>query len=134
MARMTEKKEAFAVAYVETGNASEAYRRAYPRSLNWKPETVRKRASELLANGDVLGMIEALKAEHRKRHNVTVDSLTAEAFEAVELARREGQVGAYVSALQFIAKLHGLVVDKQALKASVEHQGVARLEVVLRDD
>ncbi len=134
MAGLSEKQEKFAVAYVETGNASEAFRRAYPNSRKWKPSTVHSRASELLATGKVLGRIEEIKAQHRERHNVTVDSLTAEAFEAIELARREGQVGAYVSALQFIAKLHGLVVDKQALKASVEHQGVARLEVVLRDD
>ncbi len=130
---LTPKQEAFAAAYVETGNASEAYRRAYPRSVRWKAETVHKRASELLADGDVMGRVEALRAEHRKRHRVTVDRLTNEAWEAIELAKREGQAGAYVSALQLIAKMHGLLVDKHAVKASVEHKGVTRLEVVLVD-
>ena len=55
---MTPRQEAFALAYVETGNASEAYRRAYPRSRNRKPEPVDKRASELMANGKVLGRVD----------------------------------------------------------------------------
>ena len=33
--RLTPKQEAFCRAYVETGNASEAYRQAYPTSLTW---------------------------------------------------------------------------------------------------
>ncbi|MGU9998175.1 terminase small subunit, partial [Bordetella avium] len=36
---LTPKQEAFALAYVETGNASEAYRRAYSAE-RMKPETV----------------------------------------------------------------------------------------------
>jgi len=31
---LTPKQEAFALAYVETGNASEAYHRAYPPAKN----------------------------------------------------------------------------------------------------
>lgn len=45
------KQENFCNYYVECGNQSEAYRRAYPSSLKWKDETVWKRASELLKMG-----------------------------------------------------------------------------------
>ena len=46
---LTAKQEAFALAYLQTGNASEAYRRAY-NAENMKPETVNKRACELMAD------------------------------------------------------------------------------------
>ena len=36
---LTPKQEAFACAYVETGNASEAYRRAYDVAPDCKPNT-----------------------------------------------------------------------------------------------
>ncbi|MGE5621424.1 MAG: hypothetical protein ACM3VY_00205, partial [Candidatus Bathyarchaeota archaeon] len=52
---------------------SEAYRIAYPKSRNWKQETVRKRASEMMDNGDVLGMVEKLKTENAKRSAWTRD-------------------------------------------------------------
>lgn len=58
---LTPKQEAFCMAYLETGNASEAYRRAY-NAQNMKPETVNKRASELLANGVIAGRLARLRS------------------------------------------------------------------------
>lgn len=60
---LTPKREAFCLAYIETGNASEAYRRAYPASLKWPEHSVASNASTLLKNTDVLQRVEALKAE-----------------------------------------------------------------------
>lgn len=57
---LTPKKEAFCLAYLETGNASKAYRRAYSAE-KMKPETIHKRASELLADGEVAGRIAELQ-------------------------------------------------------------------------
>ena len=56
---LTPKQENFCLAYLETGNASEAYRRAYDCE-NSKPETINKRASELLDNGNIAGRIAEL--------------------------------------------------------------------------
>lgn len=58
--RLTAKQENFCLAYLETGNASEAYRRAYSAE-KMKPETIHKRASELLADGEVSGRIAELQ-------------------------------------------------------------------------
>lgn len=58
---LTPKQEKFAQEYISTGNASEAYRLAYSAS-KMKPETVNKRASELLANGVITGRIGKLRA------------------------------------------------------------------------
>lgn len=57
---LTQKQERFALAYIETGNASEAYRRAYDAS-RMKPETIASRASELLAERKVTGRVAELR-------------------------------------------------------------------------
>jgi phage terminase small subunit len=76
--KLTIKQEAFAQAYIETGNASEAYRRAYQVSPSTKPNTVEKRACELLKHGKVAGRIAELQAGHQKRHDVTIDRIVGE--------------------------------------------------------
>jgi phage terminase small subunit len=105
------ERRGFARAYVETGNASEAYRRAYNAS-SMKDETIWRKAKECLDNGKVTARIEALRAEHAQRHNITVDSLTCELEEAREGAMGTGQFSAAVTAIMGNAKLHVLLVDK----------------------
>lgn len=114
---LTPKQEAFACAYVETGNASEAYRRAY-NAENMKPETVWKRACELLAGGKVAGRVSELQAAATERCIVTVASITQELEEARTLALQEAQASAAVSASMGKAKLHGFLVDKRDLTSS----------------
>ena len=89
---LTPKQDAFACAYVETGNASEAYRRAYDAS-SMKEETIWRKAKECLDNGKVTARVEQLQAAHAERHNVTIDRLTDE----LELAR-QGAIAASSSA------------------------------------
>lgn len=59
---LTQKQENFCLAYVELGNASEAYRRAY-NATKMKSNTVEKRACELLKDGKVTGRIAELRAQ-----------------------------------------------------------------------
>lgn len=56
---LTPKQEKFCLVYLETGNASEAYRQSYD-AQSMKPETVNKRASELLDNGAIAGRLDEL--------------------------------------------------------------------------
>jgi phage terminase small subunit len=112
---LTPKQEAFACAYVETGNASEAYRRAYqPKKMGQKAITVE--STRLMQHPSIALAIEQLQAAHAERHNITVDSLTVELEKARESARSTGQISAAVSAIMGKAKLHGLIVDKQEQK------------------
>ena len=113
---LTPKQEAFALAYVETGNASEAYRRAYDAG-NMKPETVTKRASELLANGEVTGRVQQLQAATVERHEITVDDLIRELEEARTAAsnQEKPQAAAMVAATLGKAKLLGMLTDKTEL-------------------
>lgn len=57
---LTQKQELFALAYIETGNASEAYRRSYDAS-RMKPETVNESGSRLLADRKVGARIDELR-------------------------------------------------------------------------
>jgi phage terminase small subunit len=114
---LTVKQENFAQAYVETGNASEAYRRAYDVGENTKPEVIHVKACELLKTGNVSVRVVELQADARERHDVTVDSLTEEYEEARGVAKDEKQAAAMVSATTGKAKLHGLDINKN------EHSG-----------
>ena len=64
--KLTIKQEAFARAYVETGNASEAYRRAY-NAENMKQEVVAVRACELLAHSKIAVMVSEMRKELAER-------------------------------------------------------------------
>jgi phage terminase small subunit len=114
---VTEQQEKFAQAFVETGNASESYRRSYNTS-RMAVNTIAKRASEMLDNGAVAGRIASLRQVHQKRHNVTVDSLIAELEEAriAALTAETVQASAATAATMGKAKLMGL--DKQLVQLS----------------
>jgi phage terminase small subunit len=60
--KLTIKQENFCNYYLESGNASEAYRRAY-KCGNIKDEVIWVKASELLKNGKVSVRVEELRAE-----------------------------------------------------------------------
>lgn len=58
-AKLTAKQEKFCLAYLETGNASEAYRQAY-NAENMKPETINRKAKDLIDNGKIAARLSAL--------------------------------------------------------------------------
>ena len=113
MTGLTPKQEAFALAYVETGNASEAYRRSY-NAGKMKPETVNRTAKEQLDNPKIAARLAELKAAHVERHEITVDDLIRELEEArsIAMAGERQQPAAMVAATMGKAKILGLVQDK----------------------
>lgn len=56
--KLTLKQDAFCLSYMETMNASEAYRRAYGAE-NMAPATVNRKAMELLDNNKVATRLKA---------------------------------------------------------------------------
>jgi phage terminase small subunit len=115
-AELTPKQEEFALTYVECGNASEAYRQAYDVGATTKPETVWRKACEVLANGKVAARVAELQHELRERTLVTVESITKELDDAKDLAETEKQAAAMTSAIMGKAKVNGLLVDRQETK------------------
>lgn len=116
---LTEKQEAFCRAFVETGNASEAYRRSYD-AKNMGQNTIAVKASEMLNKDNISVRLQQLREVHQKRHNVTVDSIVAELEEARQMALKAAtpQTSAAVAASMGKAKLYGL--DKQLVELSGE--------------
>ena len=123
---MTPKREKFARCVAEGMSLADAYRAAY-RSGRMKPETIRDSAWKLSITPDVSQMIDALKAEARQRHALTVDDLLRELEEARRGALTSmpsAQCSAAVAATMGKAKLLGL--DKQL----VEVDGALTVQVV----
>jgi phage terminase small subunit len=115
---MTPKQEAFCLAYVETGNASEAYRRAYDAE-NTKPDVVNVKASQLLAHGKISVRVAELKAAHVERHNLTVDDIAQMLTEDRKFARDLEKPSAAVSATMGLAKLYGHLTEKVDVSGTV---------------
>ena len=107
---MTIKQELFAQAYIETGNASEAYKRAYNTQAN--ANTVNRKASQLLKHPEVIKLLADLQAIQRQRHKLTIDDLLQELEQSRLLALENIQCSAAVTATMSKAKLLGL--DKKA--------------------
>lgn len=60
MAELTKKQLDFIENYIQTGNASEAYRAAY-NSENMKPESINRKAKDLLDNVKIAARIKELR-------------------------------------------------------------------------
>jgi phage terminase small subunit len=119
--KLTIKQEKFCLAYMETGNASEAYRRAYNAS-GMKEATINVKASELLKNGKVAVRVRDLASAHAQRHEITIDSLTEMLKADRELARTEKKSADAIAAVMAIAKLHGMVVEKKNVDVNADHK------------
>jgi phage terminase small subunit len=111
---LTVKREAFARAYVECGNAQQAYMRAF-KCDGFQPSKIGARAYGLLQQEDVAALIQELRDKAAKRNDITVDNLTQMLLEDRKLARDLGQPSAAISAVRELGKLHGLMIDKVAV-------------------
>jgi len=114
---LTIKQEKFAQLVVELGDNSKAYRGAYDAS-RMKPESVHRKARELIENVKVAARIDELSGEAAKAHRCTVESLLIKLDTAYDtaLASETPQCSAAVSAVMAQAKLCGL--DKQLVELS----------------
>lgn len=110
---LTPKQEAFALAYVETGNASEAYRRAYDAE-GMKPASINRKAKELIDNGKIAARVRTLQSNAEERHKITIDDLIAELEEARNCAKGldKPQTATMVAATMGKAKLLGFLDAK----------------------
>ena len=127
--KLTKKQLDFCHAYVETGNASEAYRRAYDAS-GMEQKTIIKRASELLGRGDIKGVVAKLRGDIHQAHGVTVASLMIELEEARQVALKTDKAGPMVQATMGKAKLAGLdrvVEEKSSDMGDVIRDLIAKL-------
>ena len=129
--RFTDKMELFCLAYVETGNASEAYRRSY-NTTNMAEKTAQREGYNTLQKPQVQVRIEELRNQVMDRHEITVDTLLLELEQARRLALETKKAAAAVTATMGKAKLLGL--DKQIVEltgkdgAPIETQSTIKVD------
>jgi phage terminase small subunit len=114
---LTPKQENFCLVYLETGNASEAYRRAY-NTAKMKASSINVNASKLLADAKIAQRLEELRKPIIKRHETTVDDLIAELEEARKLALSMAASAPAVSATMGKARILGM--DRQVIDHKVQ--------------
>ncbi|WP_102789498.1 terminase small subunit [Stenotrophomonas bentonitica] len=127
MRALTPKQESFCQRYLETGNASEAYRLCYSTTAA-KPETVNRSAKELLDNPKIAARLSELRAEALVGHSVTIATLLKELEEARQVAKRKKQGTAMVQATMGKAKLAGL--EKGAEPDDTPVPAAVRIEII----
>lgn len=114
---LTIKQEKFCCVYIETSNASEAYRQSY-NCEKMKPESINNKAYELLKNVVITARLDELRAKHAERHNTTVDDLIHELNDTrnVALSALIPQCSAAIAATMGKAKLLGFIDKKEENK------------------
>lgn len=108
---LTAKQEAFCLAFIETGNATESYRLAgYSSSMADK--TAGEAASRLLKNSKVIARLAELRAPAAEKAGITLDSHLAELADLRDKAKDARQFSAAIAAEIARGKASGVHVEK----------------------
>jgi phage terminase small subunit len=145
MTKLTPKQNKFAEEYVNTGNASEAYRRAYDVSPDTKLETINVNASKLLSDTNISLRVKELKTKEAEAFQITRKEVAEGYFKIIksweylmDLAAKENLTkeqkakfyllkemvkgSDYRGAYDSIAKMFGLnAPDKQEIESTVNN-------------
>lgn len=110
-ADLTPKQARFVEEYLIDFNATQAAIRA-----GYSKKTARQIGAQNLSKLNIAEALAARQKEHAERNEVTIDSVTEMLHDSREMAMREGRPAAAVSAAMGLAKLHGLIIDRQEQK------------------
>lgn len=108
---LTAKQEAFCLAYVESGNATEAYRSA-GYSPGSSDKTTNEAASRLLKNSKVSARIAAIRAPAADAARMTLEGHLKRLQHLSQIAERRGQMNAAITAEIARGKASGVHVEK----------------------
>lgn len=108
---LTAKQEQFCVAYIETGNASEAYRRAYDAE-KMKPETVNRNAKALMDNNKIATRLSEIRKPAVTAAQITLESHLQRLHDLSVKAEEAGQLNAAISAEVARGKAAGIHIEK----------------------
>jgi len=116
--KLTSKQENFCHAFIELGNASDAYRAAYDAE-EMLPNTVNRKAHDLINNGKIAARIEELRAPVVERVRITLESHLDELERLKEIALQKDNINAALTAEMGRAKAAGLYVTKVESKTEL---------------
>jgi len=120
-AKLTAKQEAFVQAYLETGNASEAYRRSY-KATGMNQNAVAKEACLLLKHPNISPRVEATKAAAAERAEISLADIAQMLVEDRQLAHKGEDAKAATDATMSLAKLLGHYVEKKDVKQTTDNR------------
>ena len=130
--KLTPKQETFCLAYMETGNASEAYRSAYDVDEDAKPEGVHVDASKLLA--DLKGVLRIADLKAKAATEATLDRAWAlgRLMRNADDAREAGDFTASNKALELLGKTNELAMftEQSATTVNVKEQAAEFRELL----
>ena len=116
--KLTSKQENFCHAFIELGNASDAYRACYDIG-QMKPATINRSAKELIDNPKITARIEELRAPVVERVRITLESHLDEMQRLKDLALQKDNINAALTAEMGRAKAAGLYVTKVESKTEL---------------
>lgn len=114
---LTEKQERFCLAYIETGNASESYRRAYSCERS-KQETINRTAKELIDRPKIAARIAEVRAPAVKNAQVSLEQHLNDLKRLRDLAEASEKYGPAIAAEIARGKASGLYVDNVNLNVT----------------
>lgn len=104
--KLSIKQEKFCNFYLESGNASEAYRRSY-NCLKMKSETINTKACQLLKKDKIRARVEELQSELKKKTEITKERVLEEL----------GKIG-----FSSIAHLHNTWIERKEFEKITDDQ------------
>src|SRR3990167_3557218 len=121
---LTVKQERFARLVFETGNQSEAYRRAYDVGRDTKPESIYVSASELMADPNIALRVKDLEAEAVAMSMVTKEMVVRGLLHEAMNAKNEGT---RVRAWELLGKTNAMFTDvRKSIHDETEESLAAR--------
>lgn len=109
--KLTPKQENFCLKYIETGNASEAYRQSY-NTEKMKPASVNRLGKKEYDKVKIRSRIDELKAELSEEFKYTMVDAMTEYEEARQLALIKSNPAAMVTATNGKVNITGLEAPK----------------------
>jgi phage terminase small subunit len=110
---ITQKQENFCLAYIQNSNAAESYKQCY-NTENMKPESIYRKATELMANGTIKARINELRSKAESKAIITLE-------QRKELLSRfawEEDATNAMKAMDLLNKMESVYIQKQQTELS----------------
>lgn len=129
MRQLTMKQHKFVDEYINTGNASEAYRRSYDckKSSN---KTISIEATKLINSPNVALAVKREKERLSRSSRLDSKDIENNLFSIFERSLETDQLNTARACMMDIAKLNGLIIQKQEQQINTTVNHVSLLEAV----
>lgn len=120
---LTPKQEKFAQSVASGMSQADGYRAAY-NAENMKPETIQKRASELMCKGEISGRVRDLQEEGAKIAVYTLAEHLSRLDKLSRGAESEGKFAEAVKAEELRGKAAGLYTERQQIDHTTNGESI----------